>query len=251
MQIIYKENRFFQNRFFHERNINIVKIFSRNFANKEYLFRFLRFYLFVLFGWKENLYYEVNPCHLSLLRKEIEEKGEKADERFTRLQTVKIHLPSWKRNFHSRDTFLFPCTNSLSSSLSFSLLLSFSSSFFIFYKNQPFHPVSLILFFCPGKTCIYPRIACLTVSSPLSVHWSSHFSFVAWRKVHFSRVTCRQRYKGIFRASANITQPGQWNISCGTMSACHCSWIRVCILSKHVGRSIHPYRSAHGETGCR
>lgn len=85
MQIIYKENRFFQNRFFHERNINIVKIFSRNFANKEYLFRFLRFYLFMLFGWKENLYYEVNPCHLSLLRKEIEEKGEKADERFTRL----------------------------------------------------------------------------------------------------------------------------------------------------------------------
>lgn len=34
------------------------------------------------------------------------------------------------------------------------------------------------------------------------------------------------------------------------MSACHCSWIRVCIPSKHVGRSIHPYRSAHGGTRC-
>lgn len=124
-------------------------------------------------------------------------KGEKVVERFTWLWTVRMHLHSWKRNFRLLDISLFPCANHRF----FSLLLLFPS---FLNENQPFDPASLIPFFLPRKN-LYPRLASLAVSSPLSVRWSSHFSFVARRKVHFSRVTCRQRYKGIFRASANIT----------------------------------------------
>lgn len=74
--------------------------------------------------------------------------------------------------------------------------------------SQSFGPVSLILSCLPAGSCIldvsYPAgvagLPCRPSPSP------PHFSFAAaWRKVHFSRVTCRQRYKGICRAFANIT----------------------------------------------
>lgn len=208
MQIIYRGNEN-KNRFFHERKKHQYreKYFRETSANKGYLFRFLRFYPFVLFGWKENLYYEVNPRHLSSLRKEVEEKGKKGR------RTIHATLDQWRYTCPvGRETFIlailfFSLVPILFFLLSFSFFfLSLSFFFFIFLQESTIPPSLINSFLLPRKNLyIYPRIACLTVSSPLSVHWSSHFSFVAWRKVHFSRVTCRQRYKGIFRASANIT----------------------------------------------
>ena len=94
--------------------------------------------------------------------------------------------------------------------------------------SQSFSPVSLILSCLPRKLYLGCFLSPPPTSPPFgttgrlytsrslspasrpSVFPSSllpsHFSFVAaWRKVHFSRVTCRQRYKGICCAFANIT----------------------------------------------
>lgn len=134
---------------------------------------------------------------------EFKEEEEEEEERGKSRRTVHVTLNREDALAQLKEKLSFAryFSFSLYQPSFFSLLLLFPS---FLNENQPFDSASLILFFLPRKN-LYPRLASLAVSSPLSVRWSSHFSFVARRKVHFSRVTCRQRYKGIFRASANIT----------------------------------------------
>lgn len=138
------------------------------------------------------------------------------EQRFAWLPTGgETHSSSLKKTFaSSRSNSLF----------FFFLSFPFSSRLFLCLSqggSQSFGPVSLILSCLPAKlylgcflslsrncrpTTSLSFTLSLSLPVPLAPPPPPHFSFAtAWRKVHFSRVTCRQRYKGICRAFANIT----------------------------------------------
>lgn len=106
--------------------------------------------LSICVGWKENLYYEVNACHLSLLRKEVEEKGKKGRRTIHATLDREDTLAQLEEKLSFSRYFSFPLYQfSFFFSLSFFLSLPFFYFIFFFYKNQP--PSLINSFLLPGK----------------------------------------------------------------------------------------------------